>query len=413
MRALTAAAATDKARGLRTALKNSPGHAIALGGLAVLTAGVLVLLLFSHPFSVSSQPFPDAHEYLNAAYRLAHGQGYTTTVRDSVYSPHVRQAVNPPRYPPGTSLVLAPFALLGSYPGNVELGSRLIVIGLVVVTGWAGYSIGGWYAALISGLVIAVSPFARLNTHIVMSDPLGALLVVVCVPLMRVRGTWATYLVGFLAGFGVVVRDSGLIVVVCLLIVAQGKGRLRVALGAVGPIVGLALYNRSTFGAPWASGYSYWLGPFREYSLSYVFKHPWPTVNVGLYQSSLSLFHLAAQSSTGPIGPLPNLVFYPLILLGFSTVYGVPGLTLIGLVTAIRSWKRPQARFTVLVACGSVVFYIPNFGQDTRLLAGPCILLTAWGAVGLVGITRAVWNRYGDALWNPDPSALSQTTRST
>ena len=201
-------------------------------------------------------------------------------------------------------------------------------------------------------------------------------------------------------------RDNGLIVVVCLLIVAQGKGRLRVALGAVGPIVGLALYNRSTFGAPWASGYSYWLGPFREYSLSYVFKHPWPTVNVSLYQSSLSLFHLATQSRTGPIGPLPNLVFYPLILLGFSVVYGVPGLTLIGLVTAIRSWKRPQARFTVLVACGSALFYMP------QLRPRPSLPRRSVRSLDGLGSRWARWDHSsclepnGKALWNPDPSAL-------
>jgi 4-amino-4-deoxy-L-arabinose transferase-like glycosyltransferase len=395
---------TAKGGGLRTALKTAPVHAIALGGLALVTIGVLILLLLNHPFPLGSQPFPDAHEYVNAAYRLAHGHGYTTTVRDNPYSPHAKQPVNPPRYPPGTSLVLAPFALFGSSPASVEFGSRLIVVVLVVTTGWAGYTVGGWYPALISALIIALSPFARINSHIVMSDALGAFLMVVCVPLISLRATWATYLVGFLAGFGVVVRDSGLIVVLCLLIVVHGRGRLRVALGAVGPIVGLALYNRSTFGAPWSSGYSYWLGPFREYALSYATKRPWPLSDY--YQSSLTLFHLAEQNHYGLVGPLPNVAFYPLILLGFSAVYGPPWLTLIGLVTALRFWERPEARFTVLVACGSVVVYVANFSQDPRFLAGPCILLTVWGLLGLVKLTRAVWSRYGEPRWNPDPSAL-------
>jgi 4-amino-4-deoxy-L-arabinose transferase-like glycosyltransferase len=399
--------------GLRTNLKKSPGHVIALGVLGFVTAVLLVILLFNHPYSLGDQPFPDAHEYLNAAYRLAHGHGYTTTVRDTVFSPHARQAVNPPRYPPGTSLVLAPFAFFGSYPGNEELGTRLIVIALVLAVGWAGYALCGWYAAVISALVVALSPFAMINTQIVMSDALAALLIVACVPLMRLRTRSASYVLGVAAGYGVVCRESGLLVVVCILVVVHGRERLRVAVGAVGPIAGLALYNWSTFGTPWGSGYSYWLGKFPQYSLSYVTRHPWPPGAEVYYQSSLALFHFVEQSHTALISTVPNFVFYPLIVLGFSTVFGPPWLTLIGLVTAIRSWKLREARFTVLISGLFVLFYMANFSQDPRLVAGPCILLTIWGVVGLVNLTRALWGRYGEAKWNPDLPRLNQISRSS
>jgi hypothetical protein len=397
---------------IRNAVRQSPGHVVALTCLALLTVVVLVVVLLNHPYGLSDQPFPDAHEYLNAAYRLAHGHGYTTTVRDNVFSPHARQAVNPPRYPPGTSLVLAPFSLLGDYPGNEEVGARLIVVALVVASGWAGYVLGGWYPALISAFVVALSPFAMVNTQIVMSDALGALLIVVCVPLMKVRAKWAYYLLGLVTGFGVVCRESGVIVVVCLLVVVQHTERRRVAVGATLPIVGLVLYNWSTFGAPWGNGYSYWLGRFPQYSLHYVTKHPWPPGGQGYYQSSLSLFHLVEQSHAGLIGPLPNWLFYPLILLGFSAVFGPPLLTLVGVVTAIRVWNRGEARFTLLIAAASVLFYMANYSQDARFLAGPCILLTVWGVVGLVNLARTLWGRYGEEILTPKPSAVTQTPQS-
>jgi hypothetical protein len=228
-----------------------------------------------------------------------------------------------------------------------------------------------------------------------MSDALSALLIVLCVPLMKLRTKWATYLLGLVAGYGIVCRESGVVVVACLLIVIQGRDRIRVIVGAAPPILALTLYNWSTFGAPWSTGYGYWYGDFPLYSLSYITKHPWPPGGQGYYASSLQLFHLVGQSNAGVIGTLPNLFFYPLIVLGFSAVYGPPWLTLVGLVTSVRSWAFREARFTLLLAAGSVIFFMMNYAQDPRFVAGPCILLTVWATFGLVQVTRTLWRRYG------------------
>ena len=174
-------------RSLAEVYSKDPFRVIVLGGLGSLALVFTVLLLLRQPFSLVEQPFPDAHEYINAAARLAHGHGYTTTVRDIPSSPHLRQSVNPPRFPPGTSLVLAPFAWIGHYPGNIEFGSRLLVVALVIATGWAAFTIAGWYAALLAAFVTSTSEFALLSTRVVMSDALAALLIVVSVPLMKSR----------------------------------------------------------------------------------------------------------------------------------------------------------------------------------------------------------------------------------
>ena len=406
-------------RNLAAVYSKDPFRFITLGGLGSLALVFAVLLLLRQPFSLVDQPFPDAHEYINSAARLAHGHGYTTTVRDNPFSPHRRQSVNPPRFPPGTSLILAPFGLVGHYPGNIEFGSRLVVVALVIAAGWAAFVMAGWYAALLAAFITSTSEFALVSTRVVMSDALAALLIVVSVPLMKMtskrslyplgflagygvvkikmHSRWSVYLLGFLAGYGVVIREGGVIVVACLLVVMTGWDRCRIAAGACLPILGLAAYNWATFGAPWQTGYTYWLGKFPFYSLSYVFKHPWPQ-SEAYYGEWLRVFHLVAYTHSGVIGLLPNIWFYPLILLGCSAVFGPPGFTLLGMIAAALWWRRREARFTLLVAALTAIFYMPNFTQDPRFMAGPCILLTVWASAAIVHLARRVRNEYGQRI---------------
>ena len=386
-------------RKLSSAWQNHPIRLVVLCGLGALALITTSLLLFHQPFPLAAQPFPDAHEYLNAAYRLAHGHGYTTTVRDNPYSPHAKQVVNPPRFPPGTSLILAPFGLVGSYPGNIAFGARLLAVTLVLATGWAAYSLAGWYAALLAVVIAATSQFVLVNTHIVMSDALAATLVVLCIPLLKLRANWSTFLLGFVAGYGVVIRESGVVVLVALLIVVSGWNRLRIIAGALPPVLGLAIYNWKTFGAPWGSGYGYWLGPFHEYSLSYVFKHPWPGAD-GYYARSLQFFHLARITHTGVVGLLPNLWFYPLMILGFSAIFGPPWLSLVGLVGAARWWRQREALFTLLLVVLTVLIYAPNFNQDPRFMAGSCYVLTAWALAAFVYAARWMRQEYGQRIYD-------------
>ena len=393
---------------LSNAFVDDPLRILLTSGLAAVVIVTTSLLLFNHPYPLARQPFPDAHEYLNTAYRLAHGHGYTTTVRDNPRS-GITQVVNPPRFPPGTSLVLAPFALLGHYPGNVEFGSRVLVVGLVLATGWAAYTLAGWYAALVASLVASTSEFVLVNSHLVMSDALGALLAVLCLPLLRINKIWAMYLVGFIAGYGFVVREAGLVIVVCALIVVSRWDRLRVIAGAFLPVVGLLLYNWSTFGRPWKTGYDYWLGHFHEYALRYAFKHPWkPGGEIGLFASPLHIFNLVAYGPKGAYAILPSAIFYPLILLGFSAVFGPPLFSLLGLIAAVKRWRWPEARFTLLLTVLTALVYMPNFTQDPRFMAGPCFVLIAWASAALVHIApRAFSTLLGIAPPGDRPQAAA------
>ena len=83
----------------------------------------------------------------------------------------------------------------------------------------------------------------------------------------------------------------------------------------------------------------------------------------GWYAFSLRFFHLVGHTHAGFPSLLPNIWFYPLILLGFSTVFGPPWLTLLGLLAAGWSWRQ---RFFCSPASRSSI-HMPNYGQDPVL----------------------------------------------
>jgi hypothetical protein len=124
-------------------------------GALMLGALVVGSVLLAHPVPLAAQPQPDAPEYADSAYRMAHGKGYTTTLRDQ---PNHPQGANPPRYQMGYPVVLAPFSLLGQYPGNVQTGARIVAAALVLVVGWSAYAAGGAWSAAIAMSVLDVSP---------------------------------------------------------------------------------------------------------------------------------------------------------------------------------------------------------------------------------------------------------------
>src|ERR1700731_3691063 len=165
---------------------------LVLGAIIILASG---FLLSRHTFAPGIQPFPDGVEYADAATRLVHGHGYTTTVPDYPTSPHAAQAVNPPRYPPGSPPRLAPFAAAG----HVDLGTRVAAVLLVLAVGWAALELGGPWAAILAVLLAMLGRFARQSAYLVLGDALAAALAVAILPLVKRRTTTAIYAAGFLA----------------------------------------------------------------------------------------------------------------------------------------------------------------------------------------------------------------------
>jgi hypothetical protein len=363
-----------------------------LAVVIILSSG---FLLSRHTLGPAGQPFPDAFEYADAATRLAHGHGYTTIIREQFVSPHADRAVNPPRYPPGYPILLTPFAAAD----HVNVGVRVAAVLLVLAVAWAAFELGGPWAATIAVLLTIAGRFTRQSAYLVLSDAFAAALAVAILPLVRRRTPTAIYAAGFVAGYGVVVRDSGLLILGCLLLVLSGRDRIRVLLGALPPVAGLAIYQWATFGRPWRTGYNYWLPHLTSFAGRFIAAHP--LLSDGPYAIpdqahqrfanwACHLISCHAQTAVGPLGGLPNWFFYPLVIAGFFWIFSLPFITLLGLASAVRWWREPPARFALLLTVTTVAFYLPYFYQAVRFMAAPAMMLVVWCAVGVARLGRPI-----------------------
>lgn len=360
--------------------------------LATALVGVSLLVVRAPP--LEQQPQPDSTEYAESAQRLAHGLGYTTTVLDQGNHP---PGANPPRYPIGYPLTLAPFTLVGHYPDNVQLGAKLITVALVVIVAWAAFESGGPWAGLIAVAVVGASPFVRWSAAFILADALSAALAVALLPLVRRHGARAAYAAGLLAGFGVAVRLSAVGVLVALLVALTGWNRLRAGLAALPSLTGLAVQQQLAFGAPWRTGYDYWLPGLQAYTLRAVTAGAGLGDGPGLFRDrldgTLATWACHGCGAVGPFHSFPNWLFYPLVLAGIFWIFTPPLLALVGLATAAATANTPVGRLVIATAVAQLLLFLPYFYQSARFLAPAALMLTVLSATTLAALGRQLVHR--------------------
>jgi hypothetical protein len=348
-------------------LKNLPAIASALAVIALILG--LSSVLSADPRPLALQPSPDAQEYADAADQLAHGHGYVTRIYGEP---------QPPRYPPGFSIALAPLAEVGAYPANVQRGAKAFAALYVIAVVIAAWSLGGPISALIAAGVVAVSPFARQAGGLVMSDALVATLAVLILPLLRTPTRSGTALAGAIAGFMSVIRLNAIAAVAGLIAAFTGPRKRMAVIWSLPPIAALALLQWATFGSPFTTGYTYWHVSQHSFGLSYLLKTPPRGDGPYIFADRLH-GHLANWTCPCPIGgpqaKLPNIAFYPFLLLGGFWIFAPPLFTLPGLLAACRQWHDPASRFVLTTVTLSVVTFVFYFYQGARFMAAPAALL--------------------------------------
>lgn len=196
--------------------------------LIVVLAVVGLFVMFHHEIPLNEQPYPDSREYATSANQLAHGHGYTTPIIDNGATNHWAKTENPPRYSPGYPFALSPFGLLGRFPGNIEFGAKVMVLLMLVSVAWAAVEIAGPIAAVLAVLLVGSGSFTSESAQLVLSDAFAAGLAVAVLALVKRQGPFAAYAAGFLAGYGVLVRVNGFVVVACLLLCSGAEiGRVQ------------------------------------------------------------------------------------------------------------------------------------------------------------------------------------------
>jgi 4-amino-4-deoxy-L-arabinose transferase-like glycosyltransferase len=368
---------------------------------ALVCVAVLVDVERAPERPLSQQPFPDSAEYANSARSLSHGKGFYTYI--------YKGRRQPPRYPPGYPMALAPFAAVGSYPRDVQRGAKFWAMAYVLVAVVAAWALGGPLAGALAALFIGISPFARDSAGLVLSDAFIATLTVLMLPLLRYVTRSGARLAGAATGLATIVRLTAGVNLIGLLAVLPRRSFKGVLLFALPSLFGLALLQWAMFGSPLKTGYSYWGVSNHFFALSYATGdsviREGPFIFPDRLNGHLLNFVCPCQIG-GPQGSMPNLTFYPVLLASLFWVFSPPLVPLLGLVYAWRRRREAVGRYTLVVTALSLLVFLFYHFQGTRFVAGPATLLMVLASVWLADLGGQLWRRYRPRTPHPDPTPV-------
>jgi 4-amino-4-deoxy-L-arabinose transferase-like glycosyltransferase len=364
------------------------GNAVRIAAPLLALGLALGPLVMIGPRPLNRQPSPDAQEYADAARHLADGDGYVTTI-------YRGNEPRPPRYPPGFSVGLAPFAVVGSYPSNVQLGSKLLVMLYLVVTLVAAWVVAGPLAAAVAVALVGASPFAVRYASLVMSDAFAAALAVGALALIHrasipnPAGTRRLAGAGLLAGATILVRLSGVLTAAALLLALWRRDRWRTAwrgwlILAAGAALGVLLVGLQqwwSFGNPLMTGYQYWLPEVRSFGLGYALDPHIERDGSGVVADSLdgALWRWACPCpEDDPLLLSYALLFYPSVLLGLFWIFVPPLTTVPGLIEVWRRRREPGPAYALWLTALTVVFHLFYWYVAARFMAAPATLLAIY-----------------------------------
>lgn len=380
-----------------------------LFALAALV-GAIIPLLTSKPVPLDSQPFPDSQAYADMAFQIANGNGFLTRIDERLPADQQPTSghLNPSRYPPGLSLVLAPFVRFGDNElSDTQTGARFIAVLLLLAIFAASAALGGPTAAGIAALVTWMSPFVKKSSRLVMSDAFGALLTVAILAVLavawspktreRAREAWAV-LAGMFAGYGVLARLGALFILVALL-ASVGRWRIRkfVALGTAPFLIFLGTYQWTQFGHPLKTGYSYYLPTLVAFDLGNITKENLFGEHGNIYNDKLDgrlmEWTSPCDDCGSPMGKASNLVFYPALLLGLYWIYFPPLFSVLGGWELFRRRRTVAARFGGLVVIANLLIALAYFYQGGRLVAPAALVLLVYSAAGVARLVDTRFRR--------------------
>lgn len=308
-----------------------PSRAVRVAVLAVILLGAAALRWTTPDRVADLRPWPDALEYEEAARSLYAGRGYLLWIGSDAY---------PPRYPPGTSLLIAATMPLTGTAAGVGIRT-VLACALAAVAGAyvAGRMAGGFACGAVAALLLAALPLHVQWSRAVMSDvPASAAVVWLAVGvlhLLRARSRAAAYLLlGIACGLAGSVRYVvwGVVPAACVAVVLCGEDGVRerarriaaLLAGAALGVLPLFWLNASTFGSPFRDGYGFWVR-----------------------DSLMSAGRVFAGHENGAGA---NVLFYGEQILGLGTLYPLPAALLLALGTFVGSTRGTFARALVALA---------------------------------------------------------------
>jgi hypothetical protein len=344
--------------------------------VALLLTGVVlgVFAAGNRPGTGTIPPGGDSAAYLAQAASIVSGQDPRL----------VAGAEDAGRYTPGFALVLAPFVALGGVTGAlwVELVSALLLGGVAATLAWR---LAGPLAAPLAAALVLFNSVVALYTRWVMTDVPAAAVVVSEVALLSAApGPAALVVAGGLAGALVWLRPASVVLVGAGLLglTAAPAWRRSAAWYLAGalPFAALLLaWQWASFGSPLVTSYQA-AGASPEngadltgfFNLRYVVGPPWNSAMAGL---------------------APNVLAYPVLLVGLDDQLLPVGVGLVGLLAAAMLARSPGrtgivGRATLATAGLLLLVYVPYFWRGSRFLLGATSLLGIVAAAGVITLMR-------------------------
>lgn len=347
--------------------------------LVLAIAGAVVVMSRERGLPYDTQPDPDAQETMDGARQMFEGNGYVTLFHEN--------KPQPPRYPPSFSIALMPFLSVSEYPANIIFGAKfyaLLYLGLAVFAAW---TFGGRFAALLAAIFIGVSPFAENYARIVLSEAFTAGLVLLIVVLLHKPSLRRALFAGAIVGILVTVRLQMLVCIPALLLALPTmRQRVWAALAGAPFLLAIGIFNWQTFGSFFKTGYDYWLPTVKPFAAEFAFRTYsqadayW--IAPDLLRGWLMVWICPCEAG-GTISALPNIIFYPLILLGFFWMFAPPFVPLYGLWTAWKNWREPAARFALWLSGFSILLFSFYFYKAPRFMAAASTVLLLFAAIEL------------------------------
>jgi len=192
-----------------------------------------------------------------------------------------------------------------------------------------------------------------------------------------------------LAGLLVTIRLNAVTSLLALLTATKKHMRMRVALLALPAILGLAALQWATFGNPLTTGYSYWQLEHHSFAGSYLLddspRGDGPYIFDDLLHGRL-LDWACPCGAGGPQASLPNLAFYPFLLLGAFWIFAPPLWTIPGIWYAWRNRRDPVGSYALVLVGSTLLLFVFFFYQAARFMAAPATVLLV-----LSSVTMAMW----------------------
>jgi 4-amino-4-deoxy-L-arabinose transferase-like glycosyltransferase len=354
----------------------------ALGGAAAFLLAAAVLVTFPRAPGRDFFPHPDASEYVWVAQQISAHASVTLPVGDLRL---------PSRYPPGYPLFLAAFLRLpGVAPPDLVLVSLLVAAFAGAVVFHLAGRRAGWTAGGIALAVLLASPgFLTNATRVMATVPslLWALLLLGAWTVRREGGGGSGFAVGLLAGYGILVHVTNVLLLAPYLLLAaldlRSAERRRFGLFFLVAVCfwGCALMALDThlYGAPLRTGYGYWIPSlYRDLGEVVNAQHLW-SGRGGPYAGGTLLAHLRAM--VGLYGR-EEMQVNPLAWFFF----------LAGVVAAWRGGRREREfGFLLAASFACVLLFLGLYRWPTSRLLVPVVGYVAVGAgLGFAALERGI-----------------------